>query len=90
MKITPVKITKSIFKMLICAATAFFLTASASDQVPAPPQQKPIALINADIYTVAKGVIENGSLLFENGKIKTMGFGIVSVKNDLYLIVTLH
>jgi imidazolonepropionase-like amidohydrolase len=42
-------------------------------QIPAPPQQRPIALVNARLYTVSHGVIENGTLLFANGRILAVG-----------------
>lgn len=41
----------------------------AHDQVPAPPQDKPVLLVNGTIHTVTGATLENGQLLFENGKI---------------------
>ena len=76
MKNIPAKITEIIFVLIIVIGFTFVLPAVASDQIPAPPQNRPIALINAEIYTVTKDVIENGTLLFENGKITGVGKNI--------------
>jgi imidazolonepropionase-like amidohydrolase len=38
-----------------------------------PPQSEPIALQGATIHTVAGGVIENGTIVFENGVITAVG-----------------
>ena len=45
----------------------------ASDQVPAPPQDHPIALVGGTIHTVSGDVIENGTILFADGKITAIG-----------------
>lgn len=59
------------------AALALALTvatvAAAEAQVPAPPQARPIALTGATIHTVANGVIENGTIVFQNGRITAVG-----------------
>lgn len=55
----------------------FFAGAShASDQIPAPPQKHPIALVGGTIHTVSGGVIENGTILFDKGKIIAIGTGV--------------
>lgn len=41
----------------------------ASGQIPAKQQEKTIAIINATIHPVSGPVIENGTIIFENGKI---------------------
>lgn len=56
-----------------------FLFSSA--QIPAPPQKKPIALVGGKIYTITKGIIENGIVVFENGKIKAVGKDIKIPEN---------
>ena len=38
-----------------------------------PPQSEPIALQGATIHTVTNGVIENGTIVFENGLITAIG-----------------
>ncbi|TVP58566.1 MAG: hypothetical protein EA351_03380 [Gemmatimonadales bacterium] len=42
-------------------------------QVPAAPQSGPIALVGGTLHTVTDGVIENGTLVFEDGRITAMG-----------------
>ena len=43
--------------------------ASAQRPVPAPKQSQPIAITNATIHTATGNVIQNGSIVFDNGKI---------------------
>jgi len=38
-----------------------------------PPQSQPVALQGATIHTVSAGVVENGTILFENGVITAIG-----------------
>lgn len=46
----------------------------AQDLVPsAPPQDRPTAIVNATIHTVSDGVIEGGTIIFENGVITLVG-----------------
>jgi imidazolonepropionase-like amidohydrolase len=45
----------------------------ASDQIPAPPQDHPIALVGGKIHTVISSDIENGTILFVNGNITALG-----------------
>lgn len=52
---------------------ALLLAAPAAAQVPAPPQEGSEALTGATIHTVANGVIENGTVLFEDGEITAIG-----------------
>jgi imidazolonepropionase-like amidohydrolase len=42
-------------------------------QIPAPPQDHAIALINATVHPVSGPVMENAAVLFENGKIIGIG-----------------
>lgn len=42
-------------------------------QTPAPPQSQPIALTGGTIHTVSDGVIENGTIVFEDGVITAIG-----------------
>jgi len=42
-------------------------------QTPAPKQSEPVALVGGTIHTLAGDVIENGTLLFENGEITAIG-----------------
>ncbi|MCC9604083.1 amidohydrolase family protein [Stieleria sp. JC731] len=43
------------------------------DQIPGAPQRKPIALVGGTVHTVVGDVIENGTVLFEDGKIIAVG-----------------
>ena len=52
-----------------------------SDQIPAPPQKQPIALVGGDIHTVSGDVIEKGTILFDKGKIVAVGNN-VTVPSD--------
>ncbi|MBM4162515.1 MAG: amidohydrolase, partial [Ignavibacteria bacterium] len=51
-------------------------TSIAADVIPAPKQKKPIALIGGIIHTVSGPVIENGTILFDKGKITAIGTNI--------------
>jgi imidazolonepropionase-like amidohydrolase len=42
-------------------------------QTPAPRQDRPIALTGGTIHTVTNGVIENGTIVFEDGRITAVG-----------------
>jgi len=52
-----------------------FLTtpAYAGPELPGAPQKRPVALINGDIYPVSGPAVQNGSIVFENGKITAIG-----------------
>jgi len=65
----PTILAGSIFTII------FFLlmAVSVSAQTPAPPQSQPIALTGGTIYTVSDGVIENGTIIFEDGVITAIG-----------------
>lgn len=41
-----------------------------------PPQSEPVALQGATIHTVSDGVIENGTIVFENGVITAVGTNV--------------
>ena len=62
------------------AATAAFVlgpvAAGAQEVVPAPPQRTPIALVGGTIHTVANGVIENGTIVFADGRITAVGANV--------------
>jgi len=50
-----------------------FTNLSAHDETPGAVQNRPIALINAKIYTVSEGILENASVIFDKGKIIAVG-----------------
>ena len=45
----------------------------ASDQIPAPPQRRPIALVGGTIYQVSAPPVAGGVLVFMDGKITALG-----------------
>jgi len=45
-------------------------------QVPAPPQDHPIAFTGATIHTITQGVVENGTIVFDNGVITDIGTSV--------------
>ncbi len=70
----------SATKIILGLVGAFSLTAivsAQSDQIPAKPQQKPVALVNARIYTAVPGqaTIERGYVIFDKGVITAVGAG---------------
>jgi hypothetical protein len=50
--------------------------ASAQEVIPAPPQNRPVALVGGTIHTVANGVIENGTIVFDDGRITAVGANV--------------
>ena len=44
-----------------------------SDQIPAPSQDHPILIQGGTIHTISHGILENADILFENGKITSVG-----------------
>ena len=71
-------------RALVCAialaatACASSRVAAQSDVVPAAPQSRPIAIVNAVVHTatVETPVIENGHVLFDGGRIVSVGAGM--------------
>lgn len=63
------------FKLLIIFLFAAVIpaVALASDQIPGAPQKKPIALINGVLHPISGPPIEEGTLIFDNGKIVDLG-----------------
>ena len=51
----------------------------ASDQIPAPAQNHPIIFSGATIHTVSHGVLENAEILFDGGKIISVGHNLSSM-----------
>ena len=60
-----------LFSIVVCP-----LIVLASDQVPAPPQDHPIALVGGTVHTVSGQTIQNGTILFDNGKITAIGANV--------------
>jgi len=60
---------------MVAVATSLLSPTVAKAQVrmTVPPQSEAVALRGATIHTVTNGVIENGTILFENGVIRAIG-----------------
>jgi imidazolonepropionase-like amidohydrolase len=67
--------TRCAIRTFVCFAMVhlYFTTAMTSDQIPAPPQKRPIAITNTTIHTVTGAVVENGTIVFDGGKITAIG-----------------
>lgn len=52
-----------------------FLMTNAQVPAPAPPQHEPLLVINATIHTGTGEVLQNGWMLSDSGKIKSLGTG---------------
>ncbi len=70
------KHTKSVWLVFAVVLALLANTGLASDQVPAPPQEHPIALVGGTIHTVSGATIQNGTILFEDGKITKIGTNV--------------
>jgi len=63
----------------INALSTWFLLATgliASDQIPGGPQKRPIILRNATVHTISGETIQNGCVLFNDGKITEIGVSL--------------
>lgn len=74
-------IMKTSSIITLCALLLSFLAASslqaqAQIQTPAPKQSEPIALTGGTIHTISGDVIENGTILFEDGVITAIGTNV--------------
>ncbi|MGB5875511.1 MAG: amidohydrolase family protein [Bacteroidota bacterium] len=47
--------------------------AGSSDQIPAKPQDRPIAIVGGTIHPVTSAPVQNGTILFDGGKIVAIG-----------------
>ena len=64
----------SLIALLTLSIVLLFpFTADAQFQTPAPKQDKPVALTGGTIHTISGGVIENSTILFEDGVITAIG-----------------
>lgn len=61
---------------LVTALPATSVHVDAQVRMTVPPQSEPVALQGATIHTVTNGVIENGTILFEDGLISAVGTDI--------------
>ncbi len=59
--------------LLLCAVLISSVFVCAHQEIPGDKQARPIAIINARIYTVSGPVIEKGTIVFDKGKITAVG-----------------
>jgi imidazolonepropionase-like amidohydrolase len=55
---------------------ALIVTAAADAQVPAPRQDRPVALVGGTIHTITGESIANGTVVFEDGRITAVGLDV--------------
>jgi imidazolonepropionase-like amidohydrolase len=64
----------NVMKTALCFALMMLVgSMSALAQTPAPRQSQPVALVGGTIHTLAGEVVENGTILFEDGVITAIG-----------------
>ena len=61
---------------LICSITFLISLLFSSDQIPVLEQDFPIMLKGATIHTVSHGILENADMIFEKGKIISVGHNL--------------
>lgn len=65
-------VSMNVFRLLLAAACCVN-TAFATNLIPGAPQTKPIAILHGKVFTVSHGIIENGTVIFDKGKITAVG-----------------
>ena len=70
------RLGRRVAAMAMWMAASAPLALSAQVRMTVPPQSESIALRGATIHTVTNGVIENGTIIFEAGRIVAVGAGI--------------
>jgi imidazolonepropionase-like amidohydrolase len=67
-----------ILSLLLALLLTFLAssTASASPEIPGAPQQKPVALVGGTVHPVSGPAIKNGTVLFIDGRITSVGADI--------------
>src|SRR5690606_10285361 len=58
---------------LVLACAFAFEEARATPEIPGGPQVKSIAIVGATVYPVSSAPIENGTVLFQEGRIVAVG-----------------
>src|SRR2546421_3396455 len=78
---------RKISLLLALTAASLAQTAKSSKALPAPTSGQTIVLRGGKLLTITHGVIENGWLVMQNGKIRAVGAaGSVSIPNDAKLV----
>lgn len=81
------KIIYSLVALFLSGQTA--VTTFAQNEAPGKPQTKPIALIGATIHTGNGAVIDNGTLVFENGVITAVGGTEINIDRNNSEVINL-
>jgi len=71
------RIGRTVFLLIHFAAILSY------GQIPAPPQQQPIALVNCTVHPVTCEPIENASIVFDEGRIVAIGADIEIPSNAI-------
>ena len=71
-------LTRLFTLLVVCACST---AAIANDVVPGAPQKEPIALVGGTVHPVVGPVVENGTILFEAGKLTAVGRDVALPKN---------
>ena len=66
-------VTFAVAMVVVATSQLSPTVAKAQVRMTVPPQSEAVALRGATIHTVTNGVIENGTILFENGVIRAIG-----------------
>jgi imidazolonepropionase-like amidohydrolase len=66
-------VTFAVAMVIVATSLLSPTVAKAQVRMTVPPQSEAVALRGATIHTVTNGVIENGTILFENGVIRAIG-----------------
>ena len=70
-------VVRTVFLLIHVAAVLAY------GQIPAPPQQQPIALVNATVHPVSSEPIEKASIVFDRGKIVDIGTDVEIPSNAM-------
>lgn len=81
-------ISTAMITVLLLVVMMLTSVAPALAQMPAPRQTQPIALTGATIHTMAGEVIEQGTILFEEGRITAVGTDVTLPEGTLVEDVT--
>ncbi len=64
---------KLLLKFLLIALTLSFAEPVNAQELPGTEQSTPIALVGGMVHTITDGIIENGTVIFDQGKITVVG-----------------
>ncbi len=74
--------------LLWLSTFALLTTATAHDQIPGAPQTRPIVIRGATIHPIDRAAIDNGSVLFEQGRIAAVGKTVQVPENAIEIDAT--